>query len=451
MLDALLSALGYAGDSLAKPGRAIRGLLGGRPDELAAAIPFSDSLGLTDPLRSMSGHDLLQHLGMDPGDGMGGTLAGIGVDVATDPLTYAGGALTRGLMGGRLGRRGVATAGDIYDLVSPAEREADAARAAMVDRAFPVPTAQSAPEQAGGLIDNLTGGSERIPLPMAPDPLRQLPQPHGYRALMGVDDFGAYSPDTAGYAADALQDLGPGAPDAFRTSLGAWDQVLGDLGRVHQDALLHEGLIGAGAGPRTETAADWMRHLENRAGDLRTVGYHAGEAAHPELAEAARNQLDRIHALGLGVSPHSQAQYGLQGIMSGLTRPSEVPEMLQSGGPLSHLPIDEKALRKMAALHQQDSVVSDIRGVIDALTDDGTHSVENLPGLMDPRHLAMSLKSVLDPTIMIATNGIEPGIATGLIRNPPTGPEGDMIRQVLELYNRVRSAPHLASMYPHIG
>ncbi len=90
MIDSLLSALGYAGEAIDKPGRAVRGLLSGRPDEAASIIPFSDSLGLTDRSRSVSGKDLLNALGVDVGDGLGGDVAGFAAEVATDPLTLLG-------------------------------------------------------------------------------------------------------------------------------------------------------------------------------------------------------------------------------------------------------------------------------------------------------------------------------------------------------------------------
>lgn len=87
ILDALGDALGYVGDSLNKPGRAVRGLLGGRPEEALAAIPFSDSMGLTDPANEVRGRDLI---GVGENSGILGELAGIGVDIATDPLTWTG-------------------------------------------------------------------------------------------------------------------------------------------------------------------------------------------------------------------------------------------------------------------------------------------------------------------------------------------------------------------------
>lgn len=112
-MSAILDALGYVGDSLDKPGRAVRGLLGGRPEEALAAVPFSDALGLTNHENRVSGSELLRQMGIDAGDGLGGTLAGMGVEMATDPLTWAGAGI-----GGLLGRRAGAAAlarGPMYE------------------------------------------------------------------------------------------------------------------------------------------------------------------------------------------------------------------------------------------------------------------------------------------------------------------------------------------------
>lgn len=100
MMDSLMDALSYVGDSLDKPGRAVRGLLSGNSREGLAALPFSDSLGLTDPSQRTSGVDLLRNLGMDPGDGLGGSIAGFGAEMATDPLNLIGAGL-----GAKLGGR----------------------------------------------------------------------------------------------------------------------------------------------------------------------------------------------------------------------------------------------------------------------------------------------------------------------------------------------------------
>jgi hypothetical protein len=91
VLDTGVSGLSYVAGALNKPGRAVRGVLGGHPDEILAAIPFSDSLGITDPHREVSGRDLTNQLGLtDRHDkGWGSWGLGLAADVATDPLTYA--------------------------------------------------------------------------------------------------------------------------------------------------------------------------------------------------------------------------------------------------------------------------------------------------------------------------------------------------------------------------
>lgn len=92
----LMDILSWVGSSLDKPGAAVRGLLGARPDQLANLIPFSDTLGITNPEDRVSGASLL---GMDP-DSTEGMLGGMGVDIFTNPFTYMG-----GFLGGKLGLR----------------------------------------------------------------------------------------------------------------------------------------------------------------------------------------------------------------------------------------------------------------------------------------------------------------------------------------------------------
>lgn len=105
MLSRVLGGLGYVGSTLDKPGAAIRGLLAGRPKELAHLIPFSDAMGITDyggengGEEAESGRSLLEKAGLvgknkpglfnDVGDFLG-DVAGFGVELATDPLTWVG-------------------------------------------------------------------------------------------------------------------------------------------------------------------------------------------------------------------------------------------------------------------------------------------------------------------------------------------------------------------------
>lgn len=108
-MSGIMDALGYASDALDKPGRAVRGLLAGKGREGLAAIPFSDSLGITDAKQRTSGRDLTDALGVtDKGDQSFGSHAlGFGAEMLTDPLNLIAGAgaykaaptIARGLKG----------------------------------------------------------------------------------------------------------------------------------------------------------------------------------------------------------------------------------------------------------------------------------------------------------------------------------------------------------------
>lgn len=90
LLRGTLSTIGWLGETLDKPGAAVRGLLAGKPEQLANLIPFSDTLGITDPKKRVSGRDLLEQAGMLSRNRPGldwGDVAGFGAEVATDPLT----------------------------------------------------------------------------------------------------------------------------------------------------------------------------------------------------------------------------------------------------------------------------------------------------------------------------------------------------------------------------
>lgn len=95
VLNRGLGTLHYVGSSLDKAfgGRALRGLLGGHPEELKSLIPLSDTLGITDQRNRVSGEDLLKQAGILDGEGEKGTfelrdLAGPALEIATDPGTY---------------------------------------------------------------------------------------------------------------------------------------------------------------------------------------------------------------------------------------------------------------------------------------------------------------------------------------------------------------------------
>src|SRR6185312_14603421 len=97
-----LSALGYIGGALDKPRRALWGLIGGRPREIASIIPFSDALGITNEHEAISGRDALEAAGILGPNEEGldfGDIVGFGAEVLGDPLTYAGGIGAVGKLG----------------------------------------------------------------------------------------------------------------------------------------------------------------------------------------------------------------------------------------------------------------------------------------------------------------------------------------------------------------
>ncbi len=89
-----IGGLGYIGKLLDKGfgGRAVRGVLGGRPEELFSVLPFSDTLGLTQERNAVQGTDLLENAGfITPGDtGWQNQLAGVAAEIGLDPATYLG-------------------------------------------------------------------------------------------------------------------------------------------------------------------------------------------------------------------------------------------------------------------------------------------------------------------------------------------------------------------------
>ncbi len=96
-----LSGIGYVGSELDKlfGGRAVRGLLGGKPRELLSLIPGSDITGITNEADTTSGADLLKNWGYDTSKGnwVERNLLGPAVEIGLDPSTYVGGigALTK--------------------------------------------------------------------------------------------------------------------------------------------------------------------------------------------------------------------------------------------------------------------------------------------------------------------------------------------------------------------
>jgi hypothetical protein len=122
LLESLVESAGQAGTALDKlvGGRAVRGAMAGRPRELLSAIPFSDTLGLTDPGEATWGRDVLDAWGVTrKGQASAlGDLAGFGLDVAAGPGAVAGAAtLGKGAAKG-LGRAAAGRLRSLDDVLS---------------------------------------------------------------------------------------------------------------------------------------------------------------------------------------------------------------------------------------------------------------------------------------------------------------------------------------------
>lgn len=97
MLGKAMGGIGYVGGLLDKytGSRALRGLVGGRPEEALSLIPFSDAAGLTDEANKVTGEDLAKQWGLLEGEGEKGTfemrdLVGPGIEMLMDPSNLIG-------------------------------------------------------------------------------------------------------------------------------------------------------------------------------------------------------------------------------------------------------------------------------------------------------------------------------------------------------------------------
>jgi hypothetical protein len=484
-----MEALGYAGDTIAKPGRAVRGVLAGRLEELANLVPFSDTLGLTDPTKQVHGRDLLNQLGATQADddGWGAMLGGLGVDIATDPLTYFGGAMLRGAMGA--GRAGVGAvpgsdaAQGIFRLDDPIERLMTPAQAAERE-AFNASVGQTSPWAP--LADELH------PVPDAPAPSSftpfegklELPPPPAepYGSAANVFDP-AFSPKTRGtflaYGPDYTRiadDLGWGADQvgmghwsssiptemaedfqrygALRLNLDKWDEELGMLNSLPTEAQASLGFpsavdefdldLASEIATRSPNATGWQRILGTRNLELAELRELAMRGAIPaELAPQMERQIELLAGMAgeyASRGPAAEAIYGLR--QYGNVMPSRVGELTGFGGPLAHLPIDEAALAKMAEGAQ-----------MDALLETMTSHLQNFenraggltPAMLNPNyptspHLAQRLDEAMSPEFW-SGEGIDPAVLSKLLGSPEEYAIGyhEMIRNAQDLLPELRA------------
>ena len=103
----VLDALQYASETVSKPRRAVTGVLSGLTGGpwgggLLNLLPFSDTLGITNPQEDVEGRQLLEQWGaLDPNQaGLdAGDVGGFLFEEALDPVNYAGGFLLKKLLG----------------------------------------------------------------------------------------------------------------------------------------------------------------------------------------------------------------------------------------------------------------------------------------------------------------------------------------------------------------
>lgn len=112
LLSPVTSTVGYISETFAKPARVLYALPSGNPRELLNAVPFSDTLGLTDPAQMATASGALENLGVLPENEPGFDALDIprfAIDVLGDPVSWG-----RGFM---LGSNVLTRAGDVVEKI----------------------------------------------------------------------------------------------------------------------------------------------------------------------------------------------------------------------------------------------------------------------------------------------------------------------------------------------
>lgn len=443
-----MDAVGYVGDTIAKPGRAVRGALAGRLSELANLVPFSDTMGLTDPSQQVRGRDLLNQLGATQADddGWGAMLGGLGVDIATDPLTYLGGAALRaGSKAMGFGAGGVALP---PELAATRAAEAAAGQFPLVDeigklvnpadeitRGAASPWSPATPPggiDLGPLAPMDVPAFPRAAPPIdarVPPPIDELFQPSPFNTHYGSDYsaprmIGDYlEPWGQSLANDALLDGDPAT--AFGVALGSWGKQIDDLDRLSPAARAQ--LVGDGAASAGDR--NWQQLIHARRGDLQATQRMAAAGVFPEdLARQAAEQEARLFQHASWGTPRSRAGQLFDDSMAGLYTPDEVTGMIR-GGDLSFLPIDEPAMRAAATRAQERLARSQIEEYLTEFlgaypTPAGINAaVGTHPGTYLARHVG----DLIDPKYWARQQNIAPDIADAVLRSPPGTREGDLL------------------------
>ncbi len=250
-----LSGIGYVGSELDKffGGRAVRGLLGGKPRELLSLIPGSDVVHLTDEADTVRGEDLLRNVGYDPsrGNWLERNLAGPVVEGVLDPATWLGGvgALTKA--GQAAAKTGALTKGLI-----PGVKAGERSLHPMVALAGKVFGEKAAQDAAVGALEG-TGAWAGRRLSEANVGVRKLPGVGGLAgAAIDTAGVGAKQARLAGRAlfdpkvGGVVNEIAQGSHEAVKVP--AMDAgIRASKGRAFDLDQRRQALVAAGANPKS--------------------------------------------------------------------------------------------------------------------------------------------------------------------------------------------------------
>ena len=156
LAEYIFGPLKWVGESISKPAAALRGILAGQPGQLANLIPFSDTLGITDPEQRVSGRDMLRSWGLVGNQNNGGNfLGGLLAEVLTDPTMLAAGLGGMGkmtsLVGKATGAGEAATVGQALGSVGGKAQALGQKAMGMVPQGV-----KNLPGKVGGAMDDFT-------------------------------------------------------------------------------------------------------------------------------------------------------------------------------------------------------------------------------------------------------------------------------------------------------
>jgi hypothetical protein len=388
LLSRTLGGLSYIAETLDKPGAAARGLLAGQPGQLLNLIPFSDALGITDPQDRVYGRDLLEKAGLLGPNTEGfdwGDVAGLGVEILTDPLNMLVGP------GKAVTQQGLKHYGELTKAI---------------EGLTGVAKTKAAREMAETAIETVGKGVGNVPVssPLAygqdilegrrgllglslPWPLPGSSKPYGDWAVLGKGSK---------TAADILGAMGYGkyAGVPLRTvrylfdpavkGAAPWGTVAGDVYKAADFAHLHKTNLESAAMDFTATVAEEMREL--------------GKAWQDQLARATELG-DEIWTRDLGTISRELIEHteGLKDAGDGIARirqaAADLPEHFPRDAFQDFLAAEDTARRYHALLESTLSVKDELYNKLNDLGLDGDEMVDafiynHFPRYADPMALS---------------------------------------------------------------